>query len=156
MFGAPSAGDRDNDKDADAVDGWLSEPYAHRHPGDRNPPRGVPVAWSGGRNGYGHRAVSLGNGMVRSTDAPTRGRVGTVHISWFEKNWGLKYLGWSSTITGEVIPMPPPPEPPSRGARVDDSLQKLRRAERKAADGSRRETLLGRAINVLKKIKPTR
>lgn len=111
MFGAPSAGDRDLDGDADAVDGWKSEPTSARHPGDRNPPRGVPVSWSGGRNGHGHRAVSLGGGMVRSTDAPSAGLVGTVDLGWFERHWGLTYLGWSETITGIVIPKPPAPAP---------------------------------------------
>ena len=47
-FDAPAVGDVDNDGDADAVDGWLSEPEAARHPGDRNPPAGKPLAFSGG------------------------------------------------------------------------------------------------------------
>lgn len=41
QFGAPSAGDQDRDGDADAVDGWKSEPPAHRH-ADRNPPQAFP------------------------------------------------------------------------------------------------------------------
>jgi hypothetical protein len=105
IFGAPSAGDRDHDTDADAVDGWLSEPAWAKHPGDRNPPLGVPVSFSGGSSGHGHRAVVVGpNGQVGGTDTPERGRVGIVDIDWIERNWGLHYLGWSETITGLPIP----------------------------------------------------
>lgn len=108
IFDAPSVGDVDRDGDADAVDGWKSEAVHNKH-GDRNPPRGVPVAWSGGSHGFGHRAVSLGGGMIRSTDAGGRGRVATVPLNWFEEHWGLRYLGWSETISGLAIPLPPPP-----------------------------------------------
>lgn len=114
MFGAGSAGDRDGDGDADAVDGWKSEPTSARHPGDRTPPRGVPVAWGGGRNGYGHRAISLGGGKIRSTDAGGAGRVATVDLGWVERNWGMTYLGWSETISGIEIPLPPKPPATSR------------------------------------------
>lgn len=109
-------GDFDGDGDADAVDGWESEPHHARHPGDRKPPRGVPVAYGGGSHGYGHRAISLGHGKIRSTDAAGNGRVATVDLDWPEKVWGLHYLGWSETIDGEEIPLPPPP-PPTRISR---------------------------------------
>lgn len=111
IFGAPSVGDVDRDGDADAVDGWKSEPVAKRHT-DRHPPRGVPVSWAGGRNGHGHRAVSLGNGKIRSTDAGGSGRVATVDLNWPEKTWGLTYLGWSETISGIQIPVPKEPSVP--------------------------------------------
>jgi hypothetical protein len=104
MFNAPSAGDQDGDGDADAVDGWKSEPKSARHEGDRHPPEGVPVAWSGGRHGFGHRAISLGKGKIRSTDAGGSGRVATVDLGWVERHWGLHYLGWSETIDGVKIP----------------------------------------------------
>lgn len=113
MFLAPSVGDVDLDGDADALDAWKKE--RRRHPGDRNPPRGVPLTWSGGS--HGHRAISLGNGKVRSIDVKGPGTVGTVDLEWFEENWGMKYLGWSNTISGIDIPMPeivekPRPNPP--------------------------------------------
>jgi len=110
MFGAPSAGDRDHDGDADAVDGWRSEPLHAKHE-DRNAPRGTPVAWAGGAHGFGHRAISLGNGMIRSTDAGGSGKVATVSLNWVEQHWGLRYLGWSETMTGLAIPLPPKPKP---------------------------------------------
>lgn len=122
IFGAPSVGDQDRDGDADAVDGWKSEPATTKHPGDRNPPAGVPVAFSGGSKGYGHRAVSLGGGKIRSTDMTSTGYragvVGTTTIAQIERSMGVSYLGWSETISGaaiedDVTPKPKPkPVPP--------------------------------------------
>lgn len=159
QYGAPSAGDRDRDGDADAVDGWKSEPPEARHT-DRRPPRGVPVAWAGGRNGFGHRAISLGGGLIRSTDAGGSGRVATVELGWVERTWGLIYLGWSDTITGIPIPHAPRPEPEpeipphvdlgprTRGRRVDRAIRRLRHVE---ATGQRK-TLVDRALSALLKI----
>lgn len=118
IFDAPSAGDQDHDSDADAVDGWLAEPPDARHPGDRNPPDGVPVSWRGGTNGHGHRAVTAG-GRVVSTDAPTRGQIGIVDLGWFETNWGLTYLGWSDSITGITIPQEDDMADPDVRAQLD-------------------------------------
>lgn len=161
QYGAPSAGDRDRDGDADAVDGWRSEPPEARHT-TRRPPRGVPVAWAGGRNGFGHRAISLGGGRIRSTDAGGSGRVATVDLGWVERTWGLIYLGWSETITGIQIPKPshaaswPEPEPApdvdlgpkTRGKRVDQAVRRLRHVE---ATGQRK-TLVDRALKLLLKV----
>lgn len=123
IFGAPSAGDFDGDGASDAEDGWKSEPAKYKHPGDRNPPAGVPVSYGGGSNDNGHRAVSLGRKrslrspirgvtMIRSTDAGGSGKVATVPLDWPERTWGLTYLGWSDTCDGWLIPTPAPPKPP--------------------------------------------
>lgn len=120
-FNAPSVGDVDGDGDADAVDGWKSEPIWARHEGDRNPPAGVPLAWAGGRNGFGHRAISMGSGLVRSTDAGGTGITKTVPFDFFEKEWGFTYLGWSETIDGFLIPEPVAPRPASKSIRVGQS-----------------------------------
>lgn len=112
MFFGDSAGDQDGDGDADAIDGWKSEPSQYRHVGE-DAPRGVPGAWRGGASGHGHRAVSLGGGLFRSTDfnGQTKryeaGRVGTGTIEEISRAMGLVWLGWSDTITGEVIPLAP-------------------------------------------------
>jgi hypothetical protein len=166
LFGAPSAGDQDGDGDADAVDGWKSEPLKARHT-NRQPPKGAPVAWSGGRSGFGHRAISVGqvDGVyyVRSTDAGGAGKVATVPLGWVEQHWGLNYLGWSETIDGIVIPglkiqsePKPKPEPPikkltSRGVRVDESIKVLTRALRQTKD-EQRQRLLKRALLILERI----
>lgn len=103
-YGAGSVGDVDRDGDTDAVDGWKSEPKWAQHPGDYDPPVGAPLAWSGGSGGFGHRAMYIGNGLVRSTDAGGKGIVANKPIKWFEEEWNLKYLGWSETISGQPIP----------------------------------------------------
>ena len=160
QFGAPSAGDRDQDGDADAVDGWASEPVSARH-SDRNPPRGVPVAFSGGSRGFGHRAISLGGGRIRSTDmtatAYKAGVVGTTTIEQIERSMGVTYLGWSETITGLPIPLPPKPKPPrepkSRGKRIDSAVDDLRQARKNAKGKPRRQGRIKAALAALAKIR---
>jgi hypothetical protein len=109
------------------VQSWLgapwSGPYAywawqharHKHPGDKNPPPGVPVYWSGGR--YGHIALSVGGGRVRSTDWPRRGHVGECTIDQLSRAWGKRYAGWAADIGGQNIPGVghPAPRPAPRG-----------------------------------------
>ncbi|MDF1603411.1 hypothetical protein [Nocardioides sp. YIM 152315] len=131
IFGVASVGDLDGDGAADAEDGWKSEPIRHRH-FDRNPPRGVPVSYLGGSADNGHRAVSLGNGMIRSTDAGGRGRVATVPLDWPERAWGLTYAGWSETCDGVLVPLPPKPErkpePKRRPRRIGNMIRVGRKA----------------------------
>jgi hypothetical protein len=101
-FGLPALGDFDRDGDADAVDMWKASVL--KNAGDRNPPAGVPVFWSGGSNGHGHAAISLGDGFVRTIDRPVAGTVSTVPLGEIERAWGLKYLGWTIDLYGHEIP----------------------------------------------------
>lgn len=66
-----------------------------------NPPAGAPVFWSGGT--YGHVALSLGNGYVRSTDWPSKGYVGNVLITRLSSAWGKRYRGWGADYAGHPI-----------------------------------------------------
>jgi len=121
-FNAPAAGDVDHDGDADAIDGWLSEPKWARHPGDRNPPLGRPLSF--GRK-KGHRALTVPGG-VRSTDmSGNRYKAGVTStvtgtmpaaIAQIERSMGVEYLGWSETIDGHPIPADPKP----KGTTVDE------------------------------------
>lgn len=140
-FNAPAVGDVDGDGRADAEDGWKSEPEWARHPGDRNPPAGFPLAFEGGRNDDGHRALSLPGGKVRSTDFDTatqryKERVtGTANsIEALERAFGMRYLGWSSTISGKKIPMDNPlPQPkPKRPAEVQDLIDRAKALKKKS------------------------
>lgn len=144
---APSAGDYDHDGAADAEDGWKKEPQWARR-ADRNPPEGYPVTYSGGSNDNWHRALSLGNGKIRSTDAGGRGVTATVDLDWPEKTWGMKYVGWSVTMDGVKIPK----DKRTRGFRVDAALTKLVRAERRSKEGTLRDNSLDRAIAAIKRI----
>lgn len=86
----------------DAATAWR---YAiHRHSGDRDPPRGAMCYWLGGSHGYGHIAVALGGGKVRSTDAGGAGEVATVSVGWPESHWGLPYAGWADNVNDVIIP----------------------------------------------------
>lgn len=134
VCGAPSAGDYDGDGAADAEDGWKSEPAKYKHAGDRNPPAGVPVSYGGGSRDNGHRAVSLGNGMIRSTDAGGSGKVATVPLDWPERAWGLTYLGWSDTCDGWLIPEPPTAKPKPEPLTDTQRAKVIRRAARRAVD----------------------
>lgn len=83
---------------------WLAAKI--RNEGDYQAPAGVPVYWGGGSQDNGHIAVSLGNGMCRSTDAAGAGRVGTVPLDYPVRQWGMPYLGWSEDLYGHIIPDP--------------------------------------------------
>ena len=85
----------------DAATAWNMNLHKQR---DKKAPRGAPVFWLGGTQGYGHIGLSLGNGMVRSTDAAGSGIVATRHIDWFEDNWRMPYAGWSPSLNGVTIP----------------------------------------------------
>lgn len=86
----------------DASTAWKNA--TNRHKGDRNPPRGAMVYWTGGTHGYGHIAVSVGGKKIRSTDAGGAGNVATVDIGWVEANWNLPYAGWADNVNGTTIP----------------------------------------------------
>lgn len=86
----------------DAATAWKHA--THRHKGDRNPPRGAMVYWTGGSKGYGHIAVALGNGKIRSSDAGGNGKPATVDLSWPEQRWGMPYAGWADNVNDRVIP----------------------------------------------------
>lgn len=83
-----------------AIYAWQHAKDKHR--ADKHPPPGVPVFWSGGR--YGHIAISVGGGRVRSTDWPSSGRVGEVPIETLSRAWHKHYEGWSTDLGGRTIP----------------------------------------------------
>lgn len=105
-----------------ALHAWEHSRYRHT---DRTPPAGVPVYFSAGTsNPYGHVAISLGGGRIRSTDWPTGGpsgsrtAVGETTIAGLEKGWNRKYLGWAEDFYGVRIPgFPRPVRRPSSGTR---------------------------------------
>lgn len=157
-YNAPSVGDFDGDGAADAEDGWKSEPARYKH-FDRNPPRGVPVSFVGGSHDYGHRAISLGNGLIRSTDFSgntrvwTPGQMGNGTIDQVARAMGVTYAGWSESIDGVLIPLPASQRPKTRGARVKDAIIKLRRALTHTKSGTHRHKRIKHALMWLLRIK---
>ena len=89
----------------------------HRHPGDKHPPAGAPVFWDHGtHNNYGHVAISVGGGKVRSTGIGRQTDIGEVTIDQLSRSWGRRYLGWSEDLYGMRVPglAVPAHVPPSR------------------------------------------
>jgi hypothetical protein len=96
-----------------AEDAWRR--WGGQHPGDKNPPPGVPVYWHSPRHRYGHIALSVGGGRVRSTDYPRNTYVGEATIDEISRWGGYTYLGWSDRFSGGPIPDigAPAPRPPT-------------------------------------------
>lgn len=164
-FGVPSVGDYDHDGDADANDGWESEPESAKHIGDRNPPAGVPLYFKDkGRVGFGHRCGSLGDGnlgcgnMARSTDMlPTKyapGITSTTTIEEIEEHMGLEYVGWSETMDGVLIPddITKKKQKTSRGKNVDDAIAALKTAQSKRKVGTPGHKAITAALKEAKKV----
>ncbi len=146
-FNAPSVGDVDGDGSSDAEDGFKSEPASAVHT-DRNPPRGTPLSFLGGRNDHGHRAISIGqyaNGeaRVRSTDfngitkRSEAGVVGNGTIAELERAMGVTYRGWSETISGQKIPLPPAPEPEPKLTEMQRIRRRLQNLHKRALDNGK-------------------
>ena len=100
---------------ADANAAWAR---AKSRRTDQNPPAGVPVYWAGGK--HGHIAISVGGGVVRSTDWPEKGRVGDVKIATMTSSWGITYRGWSADWAGVPIPGLGSTPGPAKLGRIDD------------------------------------
>lgn len=76
-----------------------------KHPGDTNPPAGVPVFWDliGGDNAnYDHVALSIGGGKVVSTSVGPGGAVGVIAIKDYT-DAGAKYRGWARIYHGQNV-----------------------------------------------------
>jgi hypothetical protein len=84
-----------------AIDAWNGA--RHKHPGDRNPPKGAPCYYRGGQ--YGHAVISVGGGRIRSTDSTSARQVNDAALSWPETAWGYEYLGWTEDINGVDLPL---------------------------------------------------
>lgn len=86
-----------------AIDAWHGA--KDRHPGDRRPPLGAPLYYSGGKFGHVVVCTQGGTNKMRSTDMPSSGVVGEGDIEWIERNWGYRYLGWTGDINGVSLPL---------------------------------------------------
>ncbi|MFJ4038196.1 hypothetical protein ACIPVB_08910 [Microbacterium sp. NPDC090007] len=88
-----------------ATEGWNKSDG--KHPGDRNPPAGVPVWWGPkASSAAGDVTISLGGGRVAATDYPRYGVVGTCTIDERERQIGRPYLGWTEAIFDQPISRP--------------------------------------------------
>jgi cell wall-associated NlpC family hydrolase len=86
-----------------AVAAWNANPANLRHSW-YTPPKGVPVFWQGGYSGYGHVALSLGNGMIRTISVIGTTNVSTDTIGYISKaDPKLIYLGWTETLNNSRV-----------------------------------------------------
>lgn len=81
-----------------AAAAWTASNRKHRTTVAQDVPRGVPVWWTGGAGGFGHVAISTGNGWCWSTDFARKGKVDHVKIDDVTRGWGLKFQGWTEDV----------------------------------------------------------
>jgi len=88
---------------ASAIQAWHGAVY--KHPGDRNPPAGAPLFYSGGQ--YGHIVLARGpdTTRMRSTDCTRATQVNDADIDWPVFTWGDTYLGWTEDLNGVRLPL---------------------------------------------------
>lgn len=86
-----------------AAAAWAGADHKHRVLHGAQVPRAVPVFWLGGSRGFGHVAISVGNGLCRSTDWPSSGRVGTVAIDTITRTWGQSFQGWTEDLNEGTV-----------------------------------------------------
>lgn len=123
MYGTGAVGDWDGDRDADAVDGWKKAKArgrvvtADKIKSYKSIPAGVALYWTGGSRGYGHAAISIGDGQMISTDAGKAwGYVGQRDIGYISRVWknGLKFVGYViEEGNGYTLTDPPGSKPPA-------------------------------------------
>lgn len=92
---------------------WDRAHFKHPTSDPSSIPLGVPVFWEM-ESVADHVAVSIGGGIVVSTDWPTSHDVGTVGISTLSNSWHGRLLGWTEDIDGVRVwtpPAPPLPDP---------------------------------------------
>ena len=128
-----------------AAEAWRNA--AHRHPVTRGNqvPRGVPVFWLGGREGFGHVALSRGNGSCWTTDFVRPGQVDVADIDDITRGWGMHLAGWTEDLNGQVVyrresheQVPTAVEKLHRyGPHVDDALDALWRVKKNNKPGTR-------------------
>lgn len=79
----------------------------HRHPfrgSYKAVPAAVPFFWRGGSKGYGHIAISAGDGKCWSTDVKRPGKVDLVTLASITNNWSsFTPLGWTEDLNGVRI-----------------------------------------------------
>lgn len=65
-------------------------------------PAGAPLFMTDG-NPYGHVALYLGGGLMRTTNSAT-GRIHTDPVSLWVNSYGYRLQGWTEDIEGQLIP----------------------------------------------------
>jgi len=83
---------------ASAADAWRGATAKHRVKSGMQVPRGAPVYWTGGSQGFGHIAIATGNGGCWSTDAGGSGVVAKVNIDELTQRFNIDFQGWAEDV----------------------------------------------------------
>lgn len=86
-----------------AIAAWNASTGKHPETDPMKIPRGYVIFWSGGSRGFGHIAISLGNGLCLSTDILRTGLFDVVPITRIHEAWGLTLLGYATNFENEDI-----------------------------------------------------
>jgi hypothetical protein len=81
-----------------AAAAWQGAEFKHRTKTGMQVPRGAPVYWTGGSQGFGHIAIATGDGRCWSSDAGGPGRTAKVSIDELTDKWNLSFQGWTEDV----------------------------------------------------------
>ncbi|MGY2703351.1 glycoside hydrolase family 25 protein [Nocardioides sp. HB32] len=104
-----------SDGSPSAADAWSRARHKHAVTNVKDIPRGALIWWTGGSHGWGHVAISAGDGKCWSTDIGRSGYFDLVDLDLIHTKWGLTLVGWSEDIDG-VRALTVPTKPPTRVA----------------------------------------
>ena len=107
---------------------WEGADYKHPVSTGVVVPRGVPVFWLGGSQGFGHVAVSVGGGMCWSTDWGGPGQVNLADINTITTRWNLTLAGWSEDLNQTRVWEPRTAKVTPRMDRIVEQARAARRA----------------------------
>lgn len=84
-----------------AAAAWAASPTRHDTGNLNGIPVGAPIYFAQNGNPYGHVAIYLGNGLMRTTNSADN-RIHTDPVSKWQ-GWGYRLLGWTEDIDGAHI-----------------------------------------------------
>lgn len=87
-------------RSASAAQAWQQARIRHPETDPGSIPRGVPVFWTGGSEGFGHVAITTGEGGMWSTDIARSGFFDRAGIRLVARKWGLRLAGWTEDLDG--------------------------------------------------------
>lgn len=119
-----------------ASESWGAADVKHRVSSGKACPRGVLVYWTGGSQGYGHIALSVGGGLCLTNDFAGAGYFSAARIDDITSRWGQTFGGWSPfcndvrcwTPDREKAPPPPPKRDPRETPRLNELVRELGQA----------------------------
>lgn len=85
-----------------AWNAWIASKHKHETTDVSKIPVGAPIWFKPLGNPYGHVAINLGNGYMRTTNSATK-RVETDKISTWQ-HWGYQLVGYTTDIEDQAIP----------------------------------------------------